>query len=195
MLSALEVFEIAAKFVSGSRGLRSAYWKSWFAFGFATKFASGFTVPFCSAGLGSQGCRSSLFRFGAASPKTLMSRREAGATLFNTSGKTSSIEDWWALAVSHENMLTSNRKLKRGKCGDLGVKRKGGEGGVKTIAKLSVNTMANLSEARDGSHSEKFFWRMKICFLCARTKGVVFILHACCAVVSVFELSFCMRCA
>ena len=55
--------------------------------------------------------------------------------------------------------------------------------------------MANLSEARDGSQSEKCFLRMKICFLYARTKGVVFILHACCTVVSVFELSFCMRCA
>ena len=46
--------------------------------------------------------------------------------------------------------------------------------GVKTVAKLSVDAMANLSEARDGSQSEKCFLRMKICFLYARTKGVVF---------------------
>ena len=50
--------------------------------------------------------------------------------------------------------------------------------------------MANLSEAHDGSQSEKCFLRMKNMF-----GNMVFILHACCAVVSVFELSFCMRCA
>ena len=40
------------------------------------------------------------------------------------------------------------------------------------------------------SQSEKCFLRMKICLVIW-----FFILHACCAVVSVFELSFCLRCA
>ena len=40
------------------------------------------------------------------------------------------------------------------------------------------------------SQSEKCFLRMKNMF-----GNMVFILHACCTVVSVFELSFCMRCA
>ena len=38
--------------------------------------------------------------------------------------------------------------------------------------------MVESCEAHDGSHSEKCFVRMKICFLYARTKGVVFY-HAC----------------
>ena len=39
---------------------------------------------------------------------------------------------------------------------------------VKTLAKLS------LCDAHDGSHSEKYFVRMMICFLYARTEGVFY---------------------
>ena len=60
--------------------------------------------------------------------------------------------------------------------------------------------MAKPSVARDGSQSEKCFLRMKIClviyaFCVHALREWFFVLHACCAVMSVFELSFCMRCA
>ena len=120
-------FGFAIKFAFGSTGsFGSVRWGSWFAFGFATKFVFGSAGLFRSTGLGSPGGRSSFFCFGAASPKAVASRCAAGAGWQNTSGKISSREAWWALAVSHANMLASNRKLKRGKCGDLGDKKKGG---------------------------------------------------------------------
>ena len=60
--------------------------------------------------------------------------------------------------------------------------------------------MANPSKAHDGSQSEKCFLRMKICLViyafCVHVlREWFFILHACCAVMSVFELSFCASCA
>ena len=64
----------------------------------------------------------------------------------------------------------------------------------KSILVAFVKMTAKPSEAHDGSQSEKCFVKMKICFLYARTKGVVFY-HACLLHCGECELSFCMRCA